>query len=45
VYHTPIGADEASIGEEVMDRHVAHLGEHGVGRVATERVAALAATA
>src|SRR3984957_3717595 len=41
VHHPTVGAEEAAIGEEIMDRHVAHLGDDGLGLVAAERVDSL----
>jgi len=38
VYHSSVATDEAAIGEEIMDRHVAHLGDDGVRLVTAERV-------
>ncbi len=42
VHHPTVGAEEAAIGEEIMDRHVAHLGDDGLGlAVPAERVDSL----
>src|SRR5215469_17857372 len=38
VYHPTVKADETAIGEEIVDRHVAHLGNDGLRLVATERI-------
>ena len=41
MHHPTVGAEEAAIGEEIMDPHVAHLGDDGLGFVAAERVDSL----
>src|SRR6476469_5276643 len=38
MHHPTIGTEEAAIGEEIMDGHVAHPGDDGLGLVAAERV-------
>src|SRR6516164_9649212 len=41
VHHPTVGAEEAAVREEIMNRHVAHLGDDGLGLVAAERVHSL----
>jgi hypothetical protein len=41
VHHPTLRTDEAAIGEEIMDRHVAHLGNDPLRLVAAKRVNSL----
>ena len=38
VHHPSVNTQSTVIGEEIMDRHVAHLGDDGLRLIAAERV-------